>query len=100
MRSDLDNLHVHMPKNKEEMSEAEVPYAVLGFPDAFFSMDVVHVAWCMCPEYLKHLTKGKEGYPTIAYVCCDHQGRAISVCPGVYGATNDKTIVKVDTAVD
>ena len=101
VRSELYDLHVHMPKTKEEMSEAEAPYAVLGFPGAFFSMDVVHVAWCMCPEYLSHLTKGKEGFPTIAYnVCSDHQGRALSVCPGAYGATNDKTIVKFDTAID
>ena len=101
VRSELYDLHVHMPKTKEEMSEAEAPYAVLGFPGAFFSMDVVHVAWCMCPEYLNHLTKGKEGFPTIAYnVCSDHQGRALSVCPGAYGATNDKTIVKFDTAID
>ena len=50
-----------MPKNKEEMSKAEVPYTVLGFPVPLpWTLSISRV---LCPEYLKHLTRGKEGYP-------------------------------------
>ena len=64
-------------------------------------MDVVHLAWCMCPASLLNLATGKEGYPSVAYnAICDHSGRVLSVLPGSYGSYNDKTIVRFDGFVD
>lgn len=92
---------MYTPKTKEHLTEIEAAYKVLGLPGAVGSMDVVHIAWCMCPGELTNLAKGKEGFPSIAYnVICDHEGRALAVLQGAYGATNDKTIVRFDGFVD
>ena len=48
------------------MSAVEATYSMLGIPGAFSSMDVVHLAWAIAPCHLKHMTTGKEGYPSIA----------------------------------
>mmetsp|Transcript_43187 Transcript_43187/g.97608 ORF Transcript_43187/g.97608 Transcript_43187/m.97608 type:complete len:160 (-) Transcript_43187:107-586(-) len=64
-------------------------------------MDVVHVAWGMCPSALSNLCTGKEGYPSIAYTAiCEHAGRAFAVLPGAYGASNDQTIVSFNGEVE
>ena len=43
---------------------------------------------------------GKEGFPSIAYQMHSvHSGYIIHVSPGVYGACNDKTIVRFDSFV-
>ena len=92
---------VYTPKTKEELVKIQAAYSALGLPGCIGSMDVVHVAWCMCPAWLMNLAKGKEGYPSIAYnVICDHEGRAMAVMAGAYGATSDKTIVRFDDFVD
>lgn len=100
-RSELYPKFVFTPKTMTEVAEIQAAYAALGLPGCIGSMDVVHVAWCMCPTWLANLATGKEGYPSIAYnVICDHEGRAMSVLPGAYGATSDKTIVRFDGFVD
>ena len=92
---------VFTPKTKNDLVEIETAYALLGLPGALGSMDVVHFAWGMCPAQVTNLAKGKEGYPSLAYnVICDHEGRALAVLKGAYGATNDKTIVHFDGFVD
>ena len=77
------------------------PYCVLGLNGAIGSTDVVHIHWAMCPAALKTLHAGKEGYTSLAFnVTCTHDGRAIHVVPGVYGACNDKTIVRFDEFIN
>jgi hypothetical protein len=92
---------VFTPKTKEELVELQAAYGLLGLPGAIGSMDVVHVAWCMCPAFLALLCTGKEGIPTIAYnVISDHEGRALAVLKGSYGSIVDKTIVRFDDFVE
>ena len=99
-REDIYPCFVYAPKTLDDLAEVQTPYALLGLPGCIGSMDVVHIAWCMCPSYLMNLAKGKEGIPTIAYnVICDHAGRALAVLAGAYGAFNDKTIVRNDDVV-
>ena len=94
-------MFVSTPKTKDGLVQIEAAYKLLGLPGAIGSMDVVHIAWCMCPIHLANLAKGKEGFPSVAYnVVCDHEGNATAVLPGTYGATNDKTIVQFDDFVD
>lgn len=82
-RKDIYPEFVYVPKTREDLAKVETPYALVGLPGCIGSMDVVHIAWCMCPTYLMNLAKGKEGYPSIAYnVICDHKGRAQSVLAG------------------
>lgn len=85
---------VFMPRNKDELVSLAAPYALLGVPGAFFSMDVVHCAWAMCPTAFSILATGKEGYPTIAWnVIVGHDGRALAAQEGSWGSFNDKSIV-------
>ena len=99
-RKDVYPEFVYVPKTREDLARVETPYALVGLPGCIGSMDVVHIAWCMCPTYLMNLAKGKEGYTSIAYnVICDHKGRAQAVLAGTYGAFNDKTIVRYDNYV-
>ena len=100
-RDEIYPKFVHMPSTPDEAAEILAAYARVGLPGAIGSMDVVHLAWCMCPAALGNLATGKEGYPSVAYnVMCDHSGRVLCVLPGAYGATNDKTIVQFDNFVD
>ena len=99
-RTEIFPKFVYTPSDKDELVGVEAAYAAVGLPGAIGSMDVVHVAWAMCPAGLAHLATGKEGYPSVAYnVICDHEGRALAVLAGAYGATNDKNIVRFDDFV-
>jgi len=99
-RKEIFPKFVYTPTDKDELVGVEAVYAAVGLPGAIGSMDVVHVAWAMCPAGLAHLVTGKEGYPSSAYnVICDHEGRALAVLAGAYGATNDETIVRFDEFV-
>ena len=50
--------------------------------------------------YCTRTRAGKEGFPSIAYqMHCDHSGYITHVCPGAYGACNDKTIVRFDSFI-
>ena len=48
-------LHVYTPQTKEEVVEMVTPYAFLGMPGCLASMDVVHLAWGMCPLLLANI---------------------------------------------
>ena len=62
-----------------------------GFVSNFFLMFLLKT------YYLFWMHAGKEGFPSIAYeMHCDHSGFITHVCAGVYGACNDKTIVRFD----
>ena len=76
-------------------------YHKLGFTGAMGFTDVTHVGWGMCPFTVGRSFTGKEGFPTIAFqVTVDHAGRALAVTSGFTGATNDKTIIRYDAAVN
>ena len=74
-----------------------MPFFALGFPGALASMDVVHFHWARCPYSLQNLYIGKEGYPTVAVeMACTHGGYIMSSMKCVFGAMNDKNIVRLD----
>ena len=52
----------------QELSRVMEVYRMLGLPGACGSMDGTHVKWAVCPKYLHHACKGKEGYPTLAWL--------------------------------
>ena len=65
-------------------------YRLLGFPGACGSMDATHVHWAACPKHLTNLCKGKEPYPTLAFmVIVNHNQRILYVSNSVWGAEND-----------
>ncbi|CAN0410174.1 unnamed protein product, partial [Pylaiella littoralis] len=91
--------HIYLPTGTYQ-DEVMDCYRKLGFTGAIGSTDVTHVGWGMCPFTLGRSFTGKEGFPTLAFeVTVDHAGRAIGVTQGFTGATNDKTIVRYDAAV-
>ncbi|CAM9919969.1 unnamed protein product [Pylaiella littoralis] len=91
--------HIYLPTGTYQ-DEVMDCYRKLGFTTAIGSTDVTHVGWGMCPFTLGRSFTGEEGFPTLAFeVTVDHAGRAIGVTQEFTGATNDKTIVRYDTAV-
>jgi hypothetical protein len=44
-------------------------YKEVGLPGAVGSVDVVHIKWSNCPAGHMNRSKGKEGYPTLAFKC-------------------------------
>jgi hypothetical protein len=70
----------------------------MGFPGCVGSMDVTHIYWDKCPNYLRFLCKGKEGKPTLAFqTVCDHSRRIHHLSAPFFGATNDISITYQDT---
>jgi hypothetical protein len=73
---------------------------VLGFPGALGSADCTHVRLGKCPEGLRWLCNGKEGFPTLSFfVIVDHNRRVQYVGSAHYGACNDITISKNDPMI-
>ena len=92
--------HIYLPTGTY-LDEVMDHYHKLGFTGAMGSTDVTHVGWGMGPFTLGRSFTGKEGFPTIAFqVTVDHAGRALAVTSGFTGATNDKTIIRYDAAVN
>ncbi|CAN0331618.1 unnamed protein product [Pylaiella littoralis] len=90
----------YLPSNRNVPRRSDGLLPQTGFTGAIGSTDVTHVGWGMCPFTLGRSFTGKEGFPTLAFeVTVDHAGRAIGVTQGFTGATNDKTIVRYDAAV-
>lgn len=76
-------------------------FAKCGYCGAFFSMDVVHIAWWRCPAQWHSFFTGKEGFPTVAFnLACLHTKEIIAVRMSDPGARNDKTIVRYDLFID
>lgn len=91
--------HIHLPTG-DYQTKVMREYDRLGFTGAVGSTDVTHIAWGRCPYNQARSYTGKEGYPTVAYqVTVDHTKRALAVTRGFTGATNDKTIIRFDSAV-
>ena len=91
--------HIYLPTG-DYLKKVMEQYALLGFSGAIGSIDVTHPAWAMCPYTHARSYTGKEGFPTIAYqVIVDHTRRVLAVTSGFTGSTNDKTIIRFDSAV-
>jgi hypothetical protein len=64
-------------------------------PGCVGSMDVVHVKWSYCLTGDYNHSKGKEGYPTLAFQCItDFNRRVWAIYGPQFGSHNDKDIVK------
>jgi len=68
---EADFIKFHTGERKQQMDEL---YALMGAPGNIGSMDATHSPRLnKCPKELKHLCTGKEGYPTLAWMCVvDH----------------------------
>jgi hypothetical protein len=66
------DIEVVMP-TAERLSAVADMYAAIGFPGGLGSMDATHGELGKCPDWLLHLCKGKEGYPTLGWMAIvDH----------------------------
>jgi len=87
---------VRFPEGQRRRDVMEM-YSLLGFPGCIGSMDATHVRLGKCPFSLINVCKGKEGYPSLAWmVIVDHARMALYVSDAYLGATNDKTMCNVD----
>lgn len=81
----------------EKLKVVTKAYEDLGFPGACGSMDATHLRLNKCPEGLKQLATGKEGYPSLAYQAICTPNREILYCStGYLGSYNDMTITAND----
>jgi hypothetical protein len=88
---------VYVPEG-EELDLVEEVYRRMGFPGCVGSMDVTHIFWDRCPKAKRFLTKGKEGFPSLAFqAVVEHTKRIQHISKPFYGATNDVTITYQDT---
>jgi len=89
------------PSTPEEISKITTIYTAAGFPGCMGSFDVTHVPLqSLSVNLVNQYKNGKHDYPTKAFqVVVDHTSKVLSVCPGMPGTYNDKTIVKYDTFV-
>ena len=75
-------------------------YKEVGLPGTIGSIDVVHVRWRSCPAGDFNRSKGKEGFPSLAFECITDYDRCINGVFGPqFGMQNDKHIVKMDDGV-
>ena len=59
--------YVIPPRTHAALEKAMGPCAALGLMGAIGSTDAVHIHWGFCPNSLRTLRTGKEGFPTLAY---------------------------------
>ena len=72
-------------------------YSALGLPGATGSMDCTHLWWNKCTESLKHLCKGKEKFPSLAFCALvDHFRYIQYISLAYFGASNDIQILEDD----
>jgi len=92
---------IGFPDNPVDLFEqVEKPYDKLGLPCCAGSIDCVHIGWDHCPSSFLNQYKGKEGYPSVANeLVSGHDRKILAVSCGHPGKRNDKTIARVDDAV-
>ena len=91
--------HIYLPTG-DYQTKVMGEYERVGFTGAVGSTDVTHVRYGMCPYNQLRAYTGKEGEPTVGFqVTVDHTKRALAVTSGFTGSTNDKTIIRYDSAV-
>ena len=92
--------YIYHPCNEDEIKKTMARYEEVGLPGAVGSVDVVHIKWSNCPAGHMNRSKGKEGYPTLAFECVsDYDRRITGVFGPHFGTQNDKHIVKMDPNV-
>jgi hypothetical protein len=93
-------LKVQTPQTNDEIAECVRVYEALGFPGTIGSIDATHVELHNCPDNLKHVSTGKEGFPTRAFqIVVNFDRRIIHTTEGFFGSWNDKTISRYDQFV-
>ena len=91
---------IHYPRTPEELSKVMEQYGKVDLPGAGGSIDVVHLKWGYCPAGDVNRSKGKEGYPTVAFeVISGFDREILGVSSIQFGTHNDKHIVKLDKNV-
>ncbi len=91
---------IFMPTNITELCRVSKYYKKAGLPGCCGLMDVVHVKRSSCPTGNHNRTKGKGGYPSLAFQCITNFNRRILAIYGPqFGTRNDKEIVKDDPNV-
>jgi len=90
------------PSTNEEISNITKIYAAAGFPGCMGSFDVTHIPLqALSVNLVNQYKNGKHDYPTKAFqVVVDHTSKVLSVCPGMPGTYNDKTIDKTIVKYD
>ena len=97
---DMRDEFIKLLENIQELNNVTCYYKTEGLPGACGSMDVVHVQWSNCPSGDSNCSKGREGYPTLAFQCITDFNRCILGVHGPqFGTFNGKHIVKTDTNV-
>ena len=82
---------------EERLKTSMSVYSNLGFPGAVGSMDATHVRLWKCPDMFQNRCEGKEGYPTLGWMCVvDHFKFIQYVSDAYFGAANDKQMCNVD----
>lgn len=90
-------LYVKFPVG-DKLKETMAVYERLGIPGAMGSIDATHVKWDKCPDTWRPFCKGKEGFPSLAFMVCVDHSRTIQHCSRYFfGACNDKQILANDT---
>ena len=88
---------IYLPRNELDVKKTMDRYEEVGLPGAIGSIDVVHVRWRSCPAGDFNRSKGKEGFPSLAFECItDYDRRINGVFGPQFGTQNDKHIVKWD----
>ena len=97
---DMKDEYVYLPCNIMELSQRSKCYGKVGLPGCCGSIDVVHIKWSSCPTGDHNCSKGKAGYPSLAFQCItDYNRRVIGIYGLQFGTCNNKEIVKVDPNV-
>lgn len=91
--------YVKMPTTQEELRRCEAEYGMGGLCGCIGSSDVCHVAWDRCRASMNNAATGKEGFPTLAFqIIVNHRRRILATTGAFLGATNDKSIARLDPA--
>lgn len=90
--------YVKFPQpGSDEMEENLHEYACLGVPGNCGSMDCTHVELYRCPADRTNQCKGKEGVPTLNWLCvCNHRTEFLYVGDARFGAMNDIQVQRND----
>jgi len=87
--------YIFMPTNITELRRVSKYYEDAGLRGCCGSMDVFHVKWSSCLTGNHNRTKGKGGYPSLAFQCLtDFNHRILAIYGPQFGTRNDKEIVK------
>ena len=83
--------YVCLPRpGSDAMAENMREYALLGVPLIAASVDAVHVRLWHCGSERVNQCKGKEGYPSLAWLCAvSHRKEILYVGKARFGALND-----------